>query len=1201
MTDKFKWVTKDTRTFLKKDYLLPNVTVEERITQIAQKSESLIGIEGFGDKFYDYMSKGWISLSSPIWSNYGLERGLGISCYSIDIQDDMSDILRSVAEIGMLSKYGGGTAGYFGKLRPRGSVIKDNGFSNGSVNFMEIFNTTMNVTNQGCYDDKTEVLTDKGWKLFKEVISNKDLKIAQVLDNEQIEYVSPIEYFEYDVKEDLIYFKDSRNIDLLVTKNHNMVYKQERKSIVDGKYTREVKDNFYMKSAESCPLHRDIKYLHSGLSFHGDGLSFKERLLIAFQADGGKVQGTKKALKFRFSKIRKVERLKWILDNLKLKYSENYYEKDNTYNIYVNVGEEFSKTFDWVSLEKVSQQWCDDFINEALMWDGSFCDEINGSYSSIKEINVDVLQHICSISGYKSYKKINFREKEVNKSCIYSLYISKGNYFGVEKLKKETVYYEGKVYCVEVPTNRLIVRRNGRTVVCGNSVRRGSFAAYLPIEHLDIKEFLEIREQGHPIQNLSIGVTITNEWLEDMIQGDIEKRKLWARVLQKRAETGYPYLFFTDTVNDNKPQVYKDKNLQINQSNLCVSENTKILTDKGYAQISTLQDTFVNIWNGEQFSQSYVSKTGVDQKLYKVTTNSGYELDCTAYHKWYVLEQTDSGKRTKHSRYKEVRTTDLKTGDKLIKFDLPIIEGSKELEYAYDNGFYSGDGCKVDNHQRIYLYGDKALLKDNLKSIETWYDQPKENRSSGHTKLLQPKFFVPGTDYTIQSRLEWLAGYLDANGTVASIDNSQTLQIGSVEYDFIKEVQLMLQTLGVDSKVTFARLAGEYMLPANDGTGENKLFQCKEINRLLINGNSLHSLIMLGLKCNRLKWIIKKPNRKCSQFIKIKSVIKLAGTHDTYCFNEPLRHMGMFNGLLTGQCSEIMLPTNDKESFVCCLSSVNLLHYDEWKDTDLVQTVAMFLDTVLDDYIEKAKKIPFMEKTVAFSENHRAIGIGVLGWHSYLQKNMIPFEGLESKFKNSEVFQHIDRESLKASKFMAQLKGEPTILKGYGERWTTRQAIAPTTSSSFILGQVSPSIEPLHSNYFIKDLAKGKFTYKNPYLKELLKTKKQDNDDTWRSILVKGGSVQHLEFLTEEEKEVFKTFSEISQLEIIQQAAQRQKYIDQGQSLNLMIPSSASAKEVNTLILEAWKLGIKTLYYQRSSNVAQEIGRSLMECKSCES
>jgi ribonucleoside-diphosphate reductase alpha chain len=201
---------------------------------------------------------------------------------------------------------------------------------------------------------------------------------------------------------------------------------------------------------------------------------------------------------------------------------------------------------------------------------------------------------------------------------------------------------------------------------------------------------------------------------------------------------------------------------------------------------------------------------------------------------------------------------------------------------------------------------------------------------------------------------------------------------------------------------------------------------------------------------------------------------------------------------------------------------------------------------------------------------------------------------------NAEIFRTINDKSLIASMQLATMFGEPEMLKGYGQRFTTRLAIAPTTSSSFILGQVSPSIEPLQSNYFIKDLAKGKFVYRNPYLKKLLKSKEQDTPEVWNSILLKGGSVQHLEILDSKEKSVFKTFGEISQLEIVQQAAQRQKFIDQGQSLNLMIHPDTSLKDVNALFFEAWALGIKTLYYQRSVNMAQQVSRDLMECSSCE-
>ncbi len=544
----FYWLNKDSRKFLSGGYLLEGVTPEERVRQIGDKAEQILGIAGFSDKFYGYMAKGYFSLATPIWMNFGLNRGLPISCYGIDIQDDTADILRSTAEIGMLTKLGGGTAGYFGKIRPRGAKIKNNGVSNGSVAMMQPFQTITDTITQG-------------------------------------------------------------------------------------------------------------------------------------------------------------------------------------------------------------------------------------------------------------------------------------------------------------------------------QARRGYFAAYQDAEHGDIHEFLECRSEGNPIQDIALAVCISDYFMEKAEAGDKEARKVLAKIHKKRAETGFPYIFFSGNVERGKPQVYKDKNMIINHSQMCTE----------------------------------------------------------------IIEYTDA----------------LKT-------------------------------------------------------------------------------------------------------------------------------------------------------------------------------------------------------------------------------------------------------------FVCCISSINVLHWDEIKDTDAIETMTYLLDAVYTEFIDKAENIPFLEKAVRFAKEHRSIGVGVLGYHSLLQSKMIPFEGLEAMYINGDIFKTINEKTLKASKELAILFGEPEILKGYGERFTTRTAPAPTTSSSFILGQVSPSIEALLDNYFMKDLAKGKFVWKNPYLIDLLKEKGQDTVDTWNSILKHGGSVQHLEFLDEREKGVFKTAGEISQLEVIRQAAQRQRYIDQSQSLNLMIHPDAPLKDVNALFYEAWRSGIKTLYYQRSVNMAQQVSRDLMKCGSCE-
>ena len=310
-------------------------------------------------------------------------------------------------------------------------------------------------------------------------------------------------------------------------------------------------------------------------------------------------------------------------------------------------------------------------------------------------------------------------------------------------------------------------------------------------------------------------------------------------------------------------------------------------------------------------------------------------------------------------------------------------------------------------------------------------------------------------------------------------------------------------------------------------------------------------------------------------------------------------------------CSEIALPDNERWSFVCNLSSMNALHFDEWKDTDAVETMTFFLDAVMTEFIEKLEAyrdsesldkqqiFTFMEKAYTFAVENRALGLGVLGLHSLLQSKMIPFESVEASLLNEQLFKTIQERSTVATKELAKMFGEPLVMKGTGRRNATLSAVAPTTSSAFILGQVSQSIEPIWSNNYVKDVAKVKTTIKNQYLEEVLEKYGKNNRETWIDIQNHDGSVQHLDYLTQNEKDVFKTFSEINQYEIINQASVRQKYIDQGQSLNIMINPKTSTKELNELHLYAWENGIKTLYYQHTTSAAQEFYRSSV-CLSCE-
>ena len=308
----------------------------------------------------------------------------------------------------------------------------------------------------------------------------------------------------------------------------------------------------------------------------------------------------------------------------------------------------------------------------------------------------------------------------------------------------------------------------------------------------------------------------------------------------------------------------------------------------------------------------------------------------------------------------------------------------------------------------------------------------------------------------------------------------------------------------------------------------------------------------------------------------------------------PYKDLGM-EITASNLCSEIQLPTDSYNSFVCCLGSLNLLHWDEIERCDAIETYVMFLNAVMDEFVSKARTLPGMKRAYNFAKEHRAIGLGVLGYHSLLQSKLLEFDSLQAKGLNEHMFKLIKTKAEAASEWLHDNFGYKSIRKGYAN--TTLLAIAPTKSSSFIHGAVSMGIEPIKSNYFIKDLAKSKTIYQNPFLTEELQKYGLDTPETWDSILKKDGSVQHLDFPT---KAVFKSFVEITPKEIVLQAAQRQKYIDQAQSLNLMIDPSVSARDINQLYLYAWKEGVKTLYYQFSQSSAQAFSRNILECASCE-
>jgi ribonucleoside-diphosphate reductase alpha chain len=396
--------------------------------------------------------------------------------------------------------------------------------------------------------------------------------------------------------------------------------------------------------------------------------------------------------------------------------------------------------------------------------------------------------------------------------------------------------------------------------------------------------------------------------------------------------------------------------------------------------------------------------------------------------------------------------------------------------------------------------------------------------------------------------------------------------------------------------------------------------QCLNLHQCAVVGDKFMRKLQDGDEDARRKWskLLQKRKATGEPYIMFKGNVNKQ--------NPPMYKQNGLKVFMTNICSEITLHTDESHSFVCCLSSLNLAKYDEWKDTDLIYTATYFLDGVLSEFIQKAKNMKGFENSVRSAEKGRALGLGVLGWHTYLQQRGIPFEGMPAQFETRKIFSQMKIESEQASRDMANEYGEPLWCKDSGFRNTHLRAIAPTVSNSKLSGDVSSGIEPWAANVFTEQTSKGTFIRRNSELEKILKKVGINTKETWDKILADGGSIQDIAELdnwcfvnnkvvlcsdvpaedkhkTFNVKDVFKTFKEINQLDLVRQAGIRQQYIDQSVSLNLAFPAIAEPKWINQVTLEAWKQGVKTLYYMRTESVLRgDIATKAMdpECLSCE-
>ena len=716
----------------------------------------------------------------------------------------------------------------------------------------------------------------------------------------------------------------------------------------------------------------------------------------------------------------------------------------------------------------------------------------------------------------------------------------------------------------------------------------------------------------------------------DIKKYQLSKLDIIQEIIKSQRESGFSYLTFIDTMN--KEHCLSNIG-RINQSNLCVAPYTKILTKEyGYIEIEKVKNKEVHIWNGEEWSKVTVKKTGENQKLLRIKQNLGHYVDVTPYHKFYI-----------QNKYKgeiiEKRAKDLKVGDKIIKYNLPNdfkesrFNQYANFENAYANGFFSADGTQENNYKRIVLCGIKRNLEPMFKNIckSVSYNEELNRTNINGCNVLKDKFYVP-KNYNIKSIMEWLSGYADGDGHISlTQENKKRLMLYSTNYDFLLEILYLLQELGVYS--TLIKKREDNRIDIIKG----KEYVCKEIFCLQINGLNYLRLVELGFKTYKLdykvNYIIDDFRQKKSMLIyqKITEIVELDGVYDTYCFTEPKRNMGMFNGMLLGNCQEIaQLNTYTEQSdkiftkeskwgydIQCVLSSLNLVNLFECKTDEERKNVIIssmkFLSNVSD--LSNIEEIPTLKRA---NEDFHSVGLGMLGLHTLFVKLGIEYESEEAKDLTNLLFSYIRYYSLYSSMLIAKERGKfkyfeksdyangKALEKYYNgtidlsvktnkvkeilnkidiyiptkEDWKKlnnnimenglynayQLAIAPNQSSAYIM-ETSPSVQPVSSEVEVRDYGYLQTIYPMPYL-------------------------------TNENKYLYKSAYDVDQKKMLDLIRVMQEHIDQSISTTINIKSSTSMKEHLGLIIYAWKIGIKSLYYWRTQKQSIMADKEPI-CESC--
>lgn len=795
----------------------------------------------------------------------------------------------------------------------------------------------------------------------------------------------------------------------------------------------------------------------------------------------------------------------------------------------------------------------------------------------------------------------------------------------------------------------------------GGGKRKGSTAVYVEPWHADIEScILSQKQQGIPeklCRDLFLALWIPDLFMERLkesiktgkpvmwslmcpneckglpdVYGDefkhlyesYEKQKkyrkqipivsLWNLIVSTQIETGKPYIMYKDHVNRKCNQ---NNCGTIKSSNLCVAGNTKILTKAGYQEIQTLAGQNVEVWNGSEWSLAPVAQTGTDQKLVKVTTDDGCTLECTPYHKFHIVS---GARNTKHI----VKTAEeLSINDRIVKCEFPIIDGTESFKYPYTHGFYCADGTNYINQDGtrktplIDLYHEKRTLE---QFIEYDHDSTSDKNNLKQRYVLHndiaEKFDVP-LNSSVANKLQWLAGYIDGDGTMCKNGDARCLQIASIHQEFLLKVKLLCNTLRCNPKITLNKVAETRMMPDNKGKGELKEYNCKAIYRLLFNVSDTYKLFKdLEIPTHRvIHDVTDEPQRDARKFVRISAVESVEGLHDTYCFNEPKKHTGIFNGLLTGNCSEITIYSDSKQVGVCNLASVCLpkfvvkgpdgqVGFDYKKLNKVVQRVVYNMNKVMDN-----NKYP-IEQAAYSDDQNRPIGIGVQGLAEVFMMMKQPYDSPMSRIVNSQIFETMYFAALTASNKLAQLDGpyktfktsmtnqgtfqydlwDDVILSKMwdwadlkhkvmmsGLRNSLLMCIMPTAGTSIIM-EHTESVEVPQSNIFTRSTLSGRFQVVNKHLMKDLKELGLWTREVRNQLIQDDGSVANIQSIPQKIRDIYKTVYEYKISHMIEMCADREAFICQSSSNNRFVVDPSVSK-LTKMHLYSWKMGLKTSSY----------------------